>query len=93
MGDANALGFAPFGFLSTTTVIHIPSGFQSYGKTAPQVASATNIKDLSYGGARVLEVLTKGAPTGDVARFIDFILSPQVNTQICAATGFVSIYA
>jgi len=92
--DGDGIGFTPFGFITSSAgVAQLTGGFQSNGKLVPEVASVTNIKDLSYGGARVLEVLTNGAPTGSVKAFITFITSPQVNTQVCTSTGFVSIYA
>lgn len=91
--DKDGIGFAPYGFINTASGIQqLARGYQAVGQSSVQICSVSNIKDYSYAGARPLEVVTNGAPTGSVKTFIDFCLTPGVNTEICADTGFVSIY-
>jgi ABC-type phosphate transport system substrate-binding protein len=47
----------------------------------------------SYAGARPFEMVTLQPPTGEVQRFIEFIVDPANNINIASFTGEVSIYS
>jgi ABC-type phosphate transport system substrate-binding protein len=49
--------------------------------------------DQSYAGARPFEMVTLQPPTGEVQRFIEFIVDPANNINIASFTGEVSIYS
>jgi len=53
--------------------------------------SIANVKAGKYQFARELYLFTNGAPSGEAARFIEFILSPE-GQKIVAKVGFVAIH-
>jgi len=96
--NPDAISFTSFGFITATGgVVQLPGGFQAAAATAgsaptvPQTATSSNIYSLTYAGARPLMVLTNGAPTGSAKAFIDYCLSPQVNTFACGICGYLTV--
>ena len=95
--NPDSISFTSFGFIANSGVNQLPSGFQAAAATvgsaptSPQICDSTGIYKLTYAGARPLMVLTDGAPTGAVKAFIDYCLSPQVNTYACLKTGYMTV--
>ena len=65
----------------------INGGFGPAGKTT--TVTIAN----SYAGARPFEYVTLGAPTGEVERFIEFVLDPANNQALSSESAEVSIYS
>ena len=65
-GDKQAVGFVSFAF---TGGVHA-AGYQGVACTLP------NAKSGQYGGVRNFWMVTKGAPKGEAAKFIDWITKP-----------------
>jgi phosphate transport system substrate-binding protein len=97
--DAHGLGFTSFGganndasmktySFSITTTAAGPTAISAF-----VTASPATIKNASFAGSRPIQYVTIGEPTGDIARYIDFVLGPDINQQICIIADFVSIYA
>ncbi|HYA70638.1 MAG TPA: substrate-binding domain-containing protein [Thermoplasmata archaeon] len=65
----------------------ILGGFGPAGQTTTKtIASA-------YGGARPFEYVTTSAPTGEVQRYINFVMQPGNNIAIASASDEVSYYS
>lgn len=65
----------------------INGGFGPAGKT-----TSVTIPN-SYAGARPFEYVTLGNPTGEVERFIEFVLDPANNQALASESAEVSIYS
>jgi flagellin-like protein len=70
----------------------IAGGIVNGGFGTPGLTTTLSIS-ASYGGARPFSYVTLGAPTGEVQRFINFVLDPANNIDIAAETAEVSIYS
>lgn len=85
--DAHAIGFTSKGEASTASSVDMMefNGVE---------ATTSAIKSGSYIGARPLNILVMTEDyTGAIKDFVDYCLLDSVNVQICAQSGFVSIYA
>jgi len=100
--DPLGLGFNDFGFVTSTSTVN-GFAFQNASQTLPVVATTTNVKNAAassavspftndFGGWTPLEFVTIGPPTGEVQRFIQFAMDPNVNQQVCAENGYISVY-
>jgi len=77
-----AVGFISLGFVTSEVRALQIDGVD------PTVASVT---DGSYRVQRSLHVFTNGEPTGNVASFVEFLLSSEVQDEVVRDAGFVSI--
>ena len=101
----DALGFASDGLARATGSGVTFVAFQAVGQTSavtPTTGSSGSIADgiLSAGAAtnqyqgwRPFEYVTLGNPTGEVQRFIQFVLQPQNNQNFATESAEVSIYS
>jgi phosphate transport system substrate-binding protein len=78
-GDDNGIGYVDFQFTKGTNPV-------SYNGVA---CNLRNAKSGQYGGTRNFWMVTRGAPTGDAAKFINFIKSAA--GQAVVASGWVPI--
>jgi phosphate transport system substrate-binding protein len=76
-----AVGYIGLGYLNTSVKALTVNGITASAKTA---------LSKEYPVARPLYMYTNGQPTGEVAKFIKFILSPA-GQQLVAKEGFVSL--
>ncbi len=67
-GDTNAIGYLSMGFIDSSIKPIQVDGID---------ATEENIRNKTYKIARPFIYLTKGAPSGRVKNFIDFVLSPE----------------
>jgi flagellin-like protein len=65
------------------TVANTQAGYSATASTSPNSV---------YAGWRVLEYVTIGTPSGEAEQFINFVSGTQVNLELTAATGYVSLY-
>jgi phosphate transport system substrate-binding protein len=84
--DEDALAFCAFGIVAASDDVNVPT-FETVE------ATADSIKDGSYAGSRPLVYVTVGEPTGDIAQYINFCLSPENNDFINDEADYVSLYA
>jgi phosphate transport system substrate-binding protein len=68
--DEHAVGFVSFAFTSGVNAV----GYQGIPCTLP------NAKSGQYGGVRNFWMVTKGAPKGEAAKFIDWVTKPGNKT-------------
>jgi phosphate transport system substrate-binding protein len=68
--DKQAIGFVSFAFTAGTNAV----GYQGIACTLP------NAKSGQYGGVRNFWMVTKGAPKGEAAKFIEWITKPGNKT-------------
>jgi flagellin-like protein len=85
-----AAGVAPQPSLGATG--SIAGGVVNGGFGTPGLTTTVTVAN-SYSGARPFEMVTLQPPTGEVQRFIEFIVDPANNIAIASATGEVSIYS
>lgn len=80
----------------------IAIGYISLGFVNPSVKALsidgvtptdTTVADGSYPVSRTLHFLTKGEPQGLAKRFIDYVLSPQIQEDVVRDAGFLPISA
>ncbi len=106
MGDNNAIGFATYGLVSTTSGSEVFSfentvmGQTSY--VAPShkavmdaVAGLTSSTTGQYTGYECwhpLILVTNGVPTGQEQFFINWLTNPTNNVAVCAQAGFTSLF-
>ena len=99
--DPLGLGFTDVG-QATSAVF--AGQFQNTSQTLPVAATTSTIKAAAastaiapfagdYGGWTPLEYITIGAPTGEVQRFIQFAMDPNVNQVACTLNGYISVYS
>ncbi|MBN1487527.1 MAG: phosphate ABC transporter substrate-binding protein, partial [Anaerolineae bacterium] len=77
----NSIGYLSFGYLDDTV-----KALQVEG-VAPTPANASN---GSYPIVRPLNMMTKGEPTGETKKWLDFILSPEGQVLV-TEEGFISV--
>lgn len=75
----DAIGFVGVGYLNATLKPLLVDG---------ETPTPTSIRSRHYKLARALNLYTDGEPTGDVAAFIDYLLSPE-GQRIVQSEGFV----
>ena len=80
--NANAIGFDSVGFVDDTV-----NALSLDGVTA----SASSVKSGSYAMGRSLFVLSKSAPTGNAAKFIDYLRTADCQKNIVEKEGYISI--
>ena len=80
-GNKKGIGYVGLGFLNPKIKALEVNG------VVPSVATG---KDGSYPLSRTLNLYTGGQPTGETAKFIDFIMSPA-GQKIIAEVGFVPV--
>lgn len=97
--NENGIGFTSYGmaassssdlksfWFSTTTAAN------AVECTPANVVAELNSKGAGYAGSRPLVVLTNGAPVGIVADFLNYITEESNNKALCAAEGYISLYA
>ena len=95
--DPDALSFMSFGMASASGSGLEMIPFQGDYDTTPVMPSEDSImmdaeEDGAYDGARPINYITVGEPTGDIKQFIDFCLMPESNQDICEVAGYISIY-
>ena len=78
----NSIGYLGLGFLKSADVKPI--------KIDGVMPSEKTVKDKTYPISRTLNMYTNGKPTGDVAKFINFILSAQ-GQKIVEEQGFIKL--
>ncbi|MCI4330821.1 MAG: substrate-binding domain-containing protein [Thermoplasmata archaeon] len=99
--DPVGLGFTDIGQIGTST---FALGFENNSQAAPVFATTTTIKLAAngpiaapyagaYGGWTPLEYITIGPATGEIQRFIQFAMDPNVNQLATASNGYISVYA
>ncbi|MCI4354000.1 MAG: substrate-binding domain-containing protein [Thermoplasmata archaeon] len=99
--DPLGLGFTDVG-QATSAVF--AGQFQNASQTLPVAATTSTIKAAAastavapfagnYGGWTPLEYITIGTPTGEVQRFIQFAMDPNVNQVACTLNGYISVYS
>jgi flagellin-like protein len=102
-GDKNALGFNSYGQATAQSGVTIAS-YMSSSNSAPVFPTAglvlgayrgTVSASNAYGPWRPLEYLTDGTPTNGsiVSNYLAFVGGPEVNLNLGAATGYISLYA
>jgi phosphate transport system substrate-binding protein len=79
-----AIGYISLGFVDKTVRALTING------VTPTEAT---VADKTYPISRVLHFLTKGQPQGLAKRFIDFVLSPQIQDKVVPDAGFLPIAA
>ncbi len=81
--DINAIGYIGLGYLNdkvrSLKINHI-------------MGSAKTTIDGTYPLSRPLFMFTRGWPTGDTLKFINFVLDPNHGQRDVAASGFVAVY-
>lgn len=82
--EPSAIGYISLGFVTDDV-----KALQIDGVTAEEAT----VVNGTYPVQRVLHFLTKGAPTGLVKRYIDFVLSPVVQEGVVRDAGFIPITA
>ncbi len=83
IGDKNAIGFTSFDFTPGTNAV----GYQGIPCTLP------NAKSGQYQGVRNFWFVTKGAPKGAAAKFIDWVVKPHNTTvEKIVATDWIVIH-
>ena len=80
--EANAVGFDSIGFVDSTVNAVSLDGV---------AASAASVKNNSYAMGRSLFVLSKSAPTGNAAKFIDYLRTADCQKNIVEKEGYISI--
>ncbi|HXW67736.1 MAG TPA: hypothetical protein VEL82_07685, partial [Thermoplasmata archaeon] len=70
----------------------IAGGVVNGGFGTPGLTTTVTVAN-SYAGARPFEFVTLQPPSGEVARYINFIVDPYNNIAIASYTGEVSIYS
>jgi flagellin-like protein len=107
--DPNGIGYNSFGQATAQSglIIAAYQGLSAVGQTqqsAPILPTIPNVLGTykgtvtgaaSYQPWRVLEYVTDGVPTPGslVANYINFVLGSEVNQNLGAATGYISLYA
>jgi phosphate transport system substrate-binding protein len=83
IGDKNGVGFASFNFIGGTNAV----GYQGIPCTL------RNAKSGQYEGVRNFWMVTKGAPKGTAAKFIDWVINRH-NTAVekIIATEWIPVY-
>ncbi|HTT44500.1 MAG TPA: hypothetical protein VMH38_00590, partial [Thermoplasmata archaeon] len=106
-GNPDGIGFASDGLVkasgSGVTGIPLAAWGQSTATSATLGSSgtiATAIKDPSgttpageYAGWRPFEMITQNTPTGEVYRFMQWVLDPANNINVAADASEISIYS
>jgi phosphate transport system substrate-binding protein len=80
--DANAIGFDSIGFVDSSVSAVSLEGV---------AASASSVKSGSYAMGRSLFILSKSAPTGNAAKFIDYLRTADCQKNIVEKEGYISI--
>ncbi|MPN19081.1 Phosphate-binding protein PstS 1 [bioreactor metagenome] len=80
--SANTVGFDSIGYVDSSVKVI------SINNITP---TAETVKSGSYLLGRSLYVFTKGTPTGDFAKFIDYLKSEDCQKNIVVQEGYISI--
>jgi phosphate transport system substrate-binding protein len=80
--DPNAIGFVSFAF---TAGVHA-ADYQGVA------CNLRNAKSGQYGGVRNLWMVTKGAPKGEAAKFIDWVTSGNRTTKAIISSSWIAIH-
>jgi phosphate transport system substrate-binding protein len=80
--DANAIGFVSFAF---TAGVH-PAEYQGVA------CNLRNARSGQYGGVRNFWMVTKGAPKGEAAKFIDWVTSGNKTTKAIIGSSWIAIH-
>ena len=81
--EKNAIGYDSVGFLDSKVKAVALGGVQ---------ATTTTIKNKTYPLSRQLFVVTKGAPKGVAAMYIDYLRTLECQNNIVAKEGYISLY-
>ncbi len=81
-GTRSGVGYISFGFVTPEVKALAVDGVE------PSPAATASGK---YPIGRVLHFLTKGRPTGLAKEYIDFVLSPTIQTKVISDAGFIAI--
>jgi flagellin-like protein len=106
--DPNGMGFNSYGIAKSNPTSAVTFlGFQGNGQTtavfpsvgtikagSPEGFNAKTFTDSAFAGWRPLNYITIGAPTGEVAQWINFVTQPGVDTTLCglASVNYISPY-
>jgi phosphate transport system substrate-binding protein len=80
--DPNAIGFVSFAY---TAGVH-PADYQGVA------CSLRNAKSGQYGGVRNFWMVTKGAPKGEAAKFINWVTSGNRTTKQIISSSWIAIH-
>jgi phosphate binding protein len=80
--NANAIGFDSVGYLDNTVKAVTLEG---------KAASAANVKNKTYPMGRELFIVSKGAPSGLSAMFIDYLRSSDAQKNIVVKEGYIEL--
>ena len=79
--NSKAISYDGIGYVNETVKAPTVNGIKGTPATT---------KDFSYPVARTLQVYTNGEPTGDVKKFLDYVMSAEGQKNV-AAQGFVPV--
>lgn len=80
--SVTAVGYISLGFVDASVKAVAIDGIQPTEKT---------VADNTYPVSRKLHFFTKGAPTGLAKTYIDFVLSPAIQTKVVRDAGFLPV--
>ncbi len=86
LGNANTVGFTSYGMAKDSD---LGDNILSLNSVAP---SESSIMGDTYDGARPINYITIGEPSGAIKQYIDFVLGPQANQDICELCGYITLY-
>lgn len=86
LGTANTIGFTSYGMAKDSS---ISSYIMDLNGVEP---TEDSIMGTQYDGARPINYITIGEPSGAIKQYIDFVLGPQANQDICELCGYITLY-
>jgi phosphate transport system substrate-binding protein len=87
--EPNGISFMSFGMVDSTVEI-LDVDFEN--GDGPITPSKDAIDADTYKAGRPINYLTLGEPSGLVKEYLDFVLTPRNNIDICAEVGYISLY-
>jgi phosphate transport system substrate-binding protein len=88
LGAANTIGFTSYGMAKDSSISSYIMDLNSVEPTEDSIMGVTT----QYDGARPINYITIGEPSGAIKQYIDFVLGPQANQDICELCGYITLY-
>jgi phosphate transport system substrate-binding protein len=86
--EPNGISFMSLGMAQGVKILNVD--FED--GDGPITPSKETINEEEYDAGRPINYLTLGEPTGLVREYLEFVLTPRHNIDICAEVGYISLY-